>query len=144
MGYEQLWLDYTRKVSCKEAEGISYICVKIQDAKQDALIANSVKDLQKAFLGMAGSRLTLRQECGQEAGAVQAGNADGHSIFLAFREGMKAEAYHLFGEKGDIVIEASDSRGILYGTFDLIRQLQMKTPYIHWTGLRRPPCLCAC
>lgn len=126
MGYEQLWLDYTRKVSCKEAEGISYICVKIQDAKQDALIANSVKELQEAFLGMAGSRLTLRQECGQDAGAVQAGNADGHSICLAFREGMKAEAYHLFGEKGDIVIEASDSRGILYGTFDLIRQVQME------------------
>lgn len=128
MGYEQLWLDYTRKVSCKEAEGISYICVKIQDAKQDALIANSVKELQEAFLGMAGSRLTLRQESGIDAGMVQSGSAVGHGICLAFREGMKAEAYHLFGEKGDIVIEASDSRGILYGTFDLIRQVQMENP----------------
>lgn len=128
MGYEQLWLDYTRKVSCKEAEGISYICVKIQDAKQDALITNSVKELQKAFLEMAGSRLTVRQKCGIDAAQVQAGNADGHSICLAFREGMKAEAYHLFSVEGDIVIEASDSRGILYGTFDLIRQVQMENP----------------
>ena len=126
MGYEQVWLDYTRKVSGKETEGIEYICVRIKNTEQDALITNSVKELQEAFLGMVGSRLTLRQECSVDAGAAQTGRADGRSICLVFREGMKAEAYHLFSEKGDIVIEASDSRGILYGTFDLIRQVKME------------------
>lgn len=126
MGYEQVWLDYTRKVSGKETEGIKYICINIENTEQDALIRNSVKELQEAFLGMVGSRLTLRQECSVDAGAVQTGSTDGHSICLAFREGMRAEAYHLFSEEGDIVIEASDSRGILYGAFDLIRQVQME------------------
>lgn len=127
MGYEQLWLDYTRKASCKEAEGITYICVRIQNTEQDALIQNSVKELQDAFEGLAGTKLLL-QDGSVDAGAAQTGSADGRGICLVLREGMKAESYHLFREKGDIVIEASDSKGILYGTFDLIRQVKMEEP----------------
>lgn len=128
MGYEQLWLDYTRKVSSREAEGVLYICVRIPDAEQDALIQNSVKELQKAFAGMVGSTLTLRQDGSAGTGAAQACTAKGRAIRLVHREGMKAESYHLYCEKGDIVIEASDSRGILYGAFDLIRQVKMENP----------------
>lgn len=128
MGYEQLWLDYTRKVSSREAEGVLYICVRIPDAEQDALIQNSVKELQKAFAGMVGSTLTLRQDGSAGTGAAQACTAKGREIRLVHREGMKAESYHLYCEKGDIVIEASDSRGILYGAFDLIRQVKMQNP----------------
>lgn len=128
MGYEQLWLDYTRKASSREAEGIEYICVRIPDTEQDALIQNSVKELQDALEGLVGNRLTLRRDNGAGTGAALAGSAGGHGICLALREGMRAEAYHLFSEKGDIVIEASDSRGILYGTFDLIRQMKMEEP----------------
>lgn len=128
MGYEQLWLDYTRKVSSREAEGVLYICVRIPDAEQDALIQNSVKELQEAFAGMVGSVLTLRQDSSAGTGAAQACTAEGRAIRLVHREGMKAESYHLYCEKGDIVIEASDSRGILYGAFDLIRQVKMENP----------------
>ena len=128
MGYEQLWLDYTRKASCGEAEGIEYICVRISDTEQDALIQNSVKELQDAFEGLVGSRPTLRRDNGAGTGAALSGSTGRHGICLALREGMRAEAYHLFSEKGDIVIEASDSRGILYGTFDLIRQMKMEEP----------------
>lgn len=128
MGYEKLWLDYTRKVSSREAEGVLYICVRIPDAEQDALIQNSVKELQEAFAGMVGSALTLRQDGSAGTGAAQACTAKGRAIRLVHREGMKAESYHLYCEKGDIVIEASDSRGILYGAFDLIRQVKMENP----------------
>lgn len=128
MGYEQLWLDYTRKVSSREAEGVLYICVRIPDAEQDALIQNSVKELQEAFAGMVGRGLTLRQDSSAGTGAAQACTAEGREIRLVHREGMKAESYHLYCEKGDIVIEASDSRGILYGAFDLIRQVKMENP----------------
>lgn len=128
MGYEQLWLDYTRKASCGEAEGIEYICVRISDTEQDALIQNSVKELQDAFEGLVGSRPTLRRDNGAGTGAALSGSTGRHGICLALREGMGAESYHLFSEKGDIVIEASDSRGILYGTFDLIRQMKMEEP----------------
>lgn len=128
MGYEQLWLDYTRKVSSREAEGVLYICVRIPEAEQDALIQNSVKELQEAFAGMVGRGLTLRQDSSAGTGAAQACTAEGREIRLVHREGMKAESYHLYCEKGDIVIEASDSRGILYGAFDLIRQVKMENP----------------
>ncbi len=128
MGYEQLWLDYTRKVSGRETEGIIYICVGIPDAEKDALIQNSVKELQEAFAGMVGRELTLRQEGSAGTGAAQARTGEGREIRLVRREGMRVESYHLYCEKGDIVIEASDSRGILYGAFDLIRQVKMENP----------------
>ena len=113
MGFEQAWLDYARKLSCEGADEIDSIRIKIPDDRQDTLIKNSVAELQSAFAGLFGRELT-----------VCSNTEDGCSICLAIREGMQAEAYHVFEEGGKLTIEASDSSGILYGVFELIRQMQ--------------------
>lgn len=113
MGFEQAWLDYGRKLSCEGADDIDSICIKIPDDRQDALIKNSVAELQSAFAGLFGRELTVRPD-----------TEDGCGICLAIREGMQAEAYHVFEKSGKLTIEASDSSGILYGVFELIRQMQ--------------------
>lgn len=144
MGYEQLWLDYTGKVSGREARAMKYICVKIQDMEQDALIQNSVRELQDAFAGLVGNRLLLRKddseggETFKDTEAVQKRTEEEREIRLVYREGMKKESYHLYCEKGDIVIEASDSRGILYGSFELIRQVKMENPLCNLDWTREP------
>ncbi len=113
MGFEQAWLDYSRKLSCEGADAIEAVCVGIPDDRQDDLIKNSVLELQRAFAGLFGREL-----------AVHTGTADRDCICLAFREGMQAEAYHIYEDGGKITIEASDSHGILYGVFALLRQMQ--------------------
>lgn len=113
MGFEQAWLDYARKISCEGTDGIEAVFVGIDDDRQDILIKNSVAELQKAFAGLFGKKL-----------AVHMGTADGDGICLLFREGMPAEAYHVYENGGKITIEASDSQGILYGVFALLRQMQ--------------------
>ena len=113
MGFEQAWLDYARKLSCEGADEIDSIRIKIPDDRQDTLIKNSVAELQSAFAGLLGRELT-----------VCSNTEDDCCIYLAIREGIQAEAYHVYEESGKITIEASDSSGILYGVFELIRQMQ--------------------
>ncbi len=113
MEFEQAWLDYSRILSCEGADRIEAVFVGIADDRQDILIKNSVAELQRAFVGLFGREL-----------AVHTGTAEGNGICLALREGMQAEAYHIYEDGGKISIEASDSHGILYGVFALLRHMQ--------------------
>lgn len=113
MEFEQAWLDYSRTLSCEGADRIGAVFVGIADGRQDILIKNSVAELQRAFAGLFGREL-----------AVHTGTAEGDGICLALREGMQAEAYHIYEDGGKISIEASDSHGILYGVFALLRHMQ--------------------
>ena len=117
MEFEQAWLDYTKKAFCKGTEDIKYICVKTRGEEQDELIKNGILELQRAFAGILGIELTVCQNLGE-----------GHGICLTLTEGIQTEAYHVYENKGEITIEASDSKGILYGAFELIRQVRIGNP----------------
>ncbi len=113
MEFEQAWLTYTGKFTCRRADEIKAIRVRIPEDGQDNLIKNSVAELQSAFAGLLGRELS-----------VHTGAEEGDGICLACREGMQAEAYHVYENDGKITIEASDSHGILYGVFALLRHIQ--------------------
>lgn len=127
MCFEQAWLNYTRKVSCEGAEKIGYILTKAPGKEQDELIKNSIKELQDAFAGLIGRKLILCPDASTVSADKTGAGAD-KAISLILREGMQAEAYHLSEKDGGMIIEASDPKGILYGAFDLIRQIQMGIP----------------
>ncbi len=120
MEFEQAWLNYTKKGSCDMVDQLTYICVKAQNSGQDALLKSSVAELQRAFSGFFGRQLAL---C-RSSEADKWDSKTEHGIYLALLEGMQPESYHVYEENGEITIEASDSRGILYGVFELIRQVQ--------------------
>lgn len=120
MKYEQAWLDYSEKVPCEGAERIGSICLEMREETCDAVIRNSVKELQNAFAGLIGKTLQTEGPCGEKS----TGDTGTGKIRLILRSGMQAESYHLFGEENGVVIEASDSAGILYGTFALIRLIK--------------------
>ncbi|MCM1267243.1 MAG: alpha-glucuronidase [Bacteroidales bacterium] len=122
MGFEQAWLTYMRKVSGRGAEKIGCLVVTGQ---QDRVIENAVRELQNAFAGLLDRELKVL--AGADLSAEKAGAGDRCGVCLTLREGMAAESYHLFEKDGGITIEASDSKGILYGAFDLIRQIQTET-----------------
>lgn len=137
MCFEQAWLDYTRKVSCEGAEKIGYIFVKMPDKEQDELIKNSIKELQDAFSGLTGKELVLCPDASAVSRDRTGADAD-KAVSLVLREGMQAEAYHLSEKEGGMIIEASDSKGILYGVFDLIRQMQMENPFTGTDRMKAP------
>ncbi len=127
MGFEQAWLNYTERTSCEGADELQYICVDIEEdfrpAKTgltefgaDELIENGVRELQNALEGMTGCRPVSREQPDEGAGK---------GIHLLFQKGIPAEGYRLSEKDGSVKIAASDSRGILYGIFALLRQIRI-------------------
>lgn len=141
MGYEQAWLNYSGKTADTEIYNIRHIYVDVKDE----LINNSVKELQRAFEGMTGKELEVQAESAaehyeglQEAVSEDDGTGQLRSIRLTIKDGMKTEGYRLFEENGQIIVEAPDSKGILNGTFELIRQMQMGNP-LQRINIRKEP-----
>lgn len=118
MSFEQAWLTYTKKTSYSDAEGIRFIYA---DAK-DELMRNSISELQRALKAFYGEEPILQPD--SESKSTGSGKAE--SVRLVLKEGGKAESYFLTGKNGGITVEAPDSKGILYGVFDLIRRMQME------------------
>ncbi len=129
MSFEQAWLAYKGKAVNPQVCGIKYI---YSDA-QGAIIENCIKELQTALEEMAGRKPILRSA---EEGIDDGTEID--SIRLALKEGYGAEGYHLLEEKGQIVVEASEPKGVLYGTFALIRQMQLGDPIKKLDIIRKP------
>ncbi|MCM1047854.1 MAG: alpha-glucuronidase [Clostridiales bacterium] len=131
MAYEQAWLNYTCGTSAKEIANLEYIYA---DTEKDELINNSIKELQLAFAGISGHELKVRPLSDGDIAEIPFAangadtNIDLKSIHLIIKEGLKAEGYRVYGKNGGIIIEASDSKGVLNGTFELIRQIKMEAP----------------
>lgn len=117
MGFEQAWLSYRRIEEDSEWRGIG----RIYADEDDFITGNAVRELRKAWSEMTGADLML---CPGSQETQQAG-----SIIFRRDEGCGPEGYHVFEEKGSVVIGASTDRGWLYGAFELIHQMQMENPF---------------
>lgn len=118
MGFEQAYLNYALKEDYKDIKNIRYVEAVCDDKRME----NCVAELQLAVLKMSGNfleKVTERQNTQNAASAIE-------TISLKKNPKMDTEAYHVYTESGKIVVEASDSAGMLYGSFELIRQMQME------------------
>lgn len=120
MGFEQAWLTYTEKTDYSDAEKIRFIYADVKDE----LMRNSISELQHALKAFYGKEPILQPD--SESKNSGSGKID--NIRLVLKEGGKAESYVLTVKNGGITVEDSDSKGILYGVFDLIRRMQMEEP----------------
>lgn len=127
MSFEQAWLNYTERTSCAGADELQYVCVDIAadfcpaksgpaEFGMDELIKSGVRELQNALEGMTGSRPVFRE---------QPDDGTGKGIHLLFQKGIPAEGYRLSEKDGDVTVAASDSRGLLYGIFALLRRIRL-------------------
>lgn len=127
MGFEQAWLAYRRKGEDSEWKRIG----KIFADPEGPIIKNTISELQKAFREMTGTEPVL---CSDSHRSSEAGGG----VFLRTEAGLKAEGYHVYESEGNIVIAAPDDAGMLYGAFELIRQMQMDAP-LKGMNLRKEP-----
>ena len=111
MGFEQAWLSYQRNDSCENRD-IRHIYASLDNP----VVKSGAAELQTALAGITGNEPVLcshSEEC--SAGSIR----------LLMKEGLKAEGYYIYEENDVITVEAPDANGILYGCFELIRQLQL-------------------
>lgn len=118
-GFENAWLSYRRQTDCKDKQYFTAIYVK----SADAIVCTAVKELQIATEQILGQKAVLyREEPEAETVGIQ--------LRLDATETVSEEGYHLYQNKGLIIIASKGARGILYGSFACIRRLQMECAFM--------------
>ena len=113
MGFEQMWLNVQ-----KDKPGAQ--CFKrIVYPEGSRIMENAARELQAAIVKMTGKKPVLCLDLNQNEGA--------EVISLSLRPGFPPEGYKISGNGETVAVEASDENGILYGCFELIRQLSLGT-----------------
>lgn len=113
MGFEQMWLNVQ-----KDKPGAQ--CFKrIVYPEGSRIMENAARELQAAIAQMTGKKPVLCLGLNQDEGA--------EVISLSLRPGFPPEGYRISGNGEKVAVEASDENGILYGCFELIRQLSLGT-----------------
>lgn len=113
MGFEQMWLNVQ-----KDKPGAQ--CFKrIVYPEGSRIMENAARELQAAIAQMTGKKPVLCLDLNQDEGA--------EVISLSLRPGFHPEGYKISGNGETVAVEASDENGILYGCFELIRQLSLGT-----------------
>ena len=113
MGFEQAWLSYEKREVPAQWAGIHMIYTE----QKGRIIEHAAAELQTAFAKITGKEPMLCLELPEK-------ETNG-CILLKQKDGLKEGGYHLFEREGNLVIEASDEGGLLYGAFELIKQLQL-------------------
>lgn len=117
MGFEQAWLSYEKREISEQWASIQ----RISTDWKGRVAEHAAAELQTAFARITGKEPVLCTELPEKEGIGW--------ILLRRKAGMKEGGYHLFEKEGDLVIEASDEGGLLYGSFELIKQLQLGSVY---------------
>lgn len=113
MGFEQMWLNVQ-----KDKPGAQ--CFKrIVYPEGSRIMENAARELQATIAQMTGKKPVLCLDLNQDEGA--------EVISLSLRPGFHPEGYKISGNGETVAVEASDENGILYGCFELIRQLSLGT-----------------
>lgn len=113
MGFEQMWLNVQKNMSGAQ-------CFKrIVYPEGSRIIENAARELQAAIAEMTGKKPVLCLDLNQDEGE--------EVISLSLRPGFHPEGYKISGNGETVAVEASDENGLLYGSFELIRQLSLGT-----------------
>jgi alpha-glucuronidase len=118
-GY-RLWLKY---------EPVTNASVKAEYLRYTAFIGNTSKgevaqsasgELQKGLQGLLGKNVSVANSLGGKSGGV---------VFkLDASTDQQDEGYRIQLSAGNLVVSSKTERGILYGTFALLRHMQMQQP----------------
>lgn len=126
MGFEQMWLNVQ-----KDKPGAQ--CFKrIVYPEGSRIMENAARELQAAIAQMTGKKPVLCLDLNQDEGA--------EVISLSLRPGFHPEGYKISGNGEKVTVEASDENGILYGCFELIRQLSLGTQ-THELSIEKSPAI---
>lgn len=117
MEFEQAWLSYKQREVPAQWADIHMICTD----RKGRITEHAAAELQTAFAKITGKEPVL---CLEPPTKEMRG-----CILLKQTNGLKEGGYHLFEKEGALMIEASDEGGLLYGTFELIKQLQLGNAY---------------
>lgn len=117
MKYNQCWLNYSPVRDYPDTSLLTEISVYSRDNKTGIITQNAVKELSTALQKLLGIKANVKtigdkKECTK-------------GILLCLEEviGLKEESFHLSQEENKLIVTGKTERGLLYGTFALIRKI---------------------
>ena len=115
MEYEKAWLKYHKL--CNYEDCTFFGCIYVKES--DLVIETAIKELQLAVKEILGFDCeSIHNPNGQEEYNTNSG------IYFVADQSIQKEGYHIYNKDQAIVIQAGDSKGFLYGVYELIRYLQ--------------------
>ncbi len=112
--WTQGWLSYNTKKACENHKYVEKISFQGFD-KENVILQNAIKELELGITGMLSVKTEISFEKQLSAGLQIIKNSE-----------IVAEGY-IIEEKEDILtLQASDENGMLYGVFELLRQISME------------------
>ena len=118
MDYSLAWLSYRRLPFYEEKEYFQKLYVQGEDAITSSAVYEICRGAEE-ILGIKTEIVRLPVSVGNDKSEVK----EGIYLFLD-SNGPSGGGYRIFEEKGVIWITAAEPEGLLYGSFELIRQVQ--------------------
>ena len=112
--WTQGWLSYSTKKACENNKYVEKISFQGFD-KENIVLQNAVKELELGITGM----LSVKTEISFEKQLSE-------GLQIIKNDEIAAEGYIIEEKEGILTLQASDENGMLYGVFELLRQISME------------------
>lgn len=112
--WTQGWLSYSTKKACENHKYVEKISFQGFD-KENIVLQNAIKELELGITGMLSVKTEISFEKQLSAG-----------LLIIKNDEIAVEGYIIEEKEGILTLQASDENGMLYGVFELLRQISME------------------
>jgi alpha-glucuronidase len=123
-GY-RLWLKYDRMDNAAERQQVARAAQFVASPGSTPVLRAASAELTRGLSGLLGQPVPVVASAGSRTGGIVL-RVD--AAASAAGQPLKAEGYHIFPEKNNLVITGRTDRAVLYGAFALLRQVQTRQP----------------
>lgn len=113
----RLWLKYDLLKDAQQREKYAALTKFISANHDSPIVASAVSELQMGFQGLLGKKVSTSTSAGAKTGGVILQvNANAQNLV--------EDGFAINSQKGNIVISGKTPSGVLYGAFELLRNIQ--------------------
>ena len=124
--WTQLWLSYNTRRDAGNGRLFGEVFFEGFDT-QDPIIQNAWAELSRGLKGMLGVEPSLNKS-----------GLSGSGLAVRRLTECAAEGFRLSCKDGNLVLEAADGKGVLYGVFHILRQIALERPLDQAQAVCRP------
>ena len=130
-GY-RLWLKYDRVAETGLRQQYQAAARFVASPGSTPVLQAAATELGRGLRGLLGEPVLQLAAAGGRTGGIVL------RVAAAGNEQLGSEGYRIFSENKNLIISAATDRGVLYGSFALLRQLQTRQPLTGFTASSRP------
>jgi alpha-glucuronidase len=114
-GY-RLWLKYDLLQDASKRTSYSKSINSIYSSQESPTILAAVEELQMGLKGLLGKNITVVKNIDSKGGNIV--------LKIENNEKLGEEGYRIFSQNGNFYISAKSEKGLLYGSYEFLRQVQ--------------------